>query len=152
MSHRDLLRLFSGILAAVTLPLGVALLCTGAMVERPRSGSPDAFLYSGAALAATGAGLALVFVALSRRAAAERRRRHEGARGRATVVRARWNPRVRSGHRIGVELTVRLAAAAVAREKVTRTLLLEPGGLAEGQQIAVAYDPADPANFEPLPA
>ena len=81
-----------------------------------------------------------------RRAAARRRR--AGDRAQATIVAARLNPYVRIGVLLSYTLTVRFEPAG----EVTRPLLVSPATrLQAGDEIEVAYDPADPANFEPLP-
>ena len=150
MSRRTLFRLLLGILTVVFLPLGLAFLCVGALVDQPSSGRPAQFLVVGAIAFAAGVLLALGYVLLSRSETAERRRRRAGLRAPATVVRLQWNPQVRSGARISVRLTVRFPAAPTPDGTATRVMLLAPGRLVEGEEIPVLYDPADPANFEPV--
>ena len=152
MSRRTLLRLVLGILTVVFLPLGGAFLFVGALVDQPSRGRPEHFLVVGAIACGAAVALALGFVFLSRSENAERRRRRAGLRALATVVRLQWNPQVRSGARISVRLTVRFPAAPTPDGTVTRVMLLAPGRLVEGEEIPVLYDPADPANFEPVVA
>jgi hypothetical protein len=142
------LRLVTGILAVTFLPLGVTFFIVGLAVENPDRGEPEAFLYLGAALGLAGLVLTLAFVVLWRREAARRQRRRNGLRTSAEVVAVRWKPNVRSGGRIGVELAVSFPGSGGT---VSQTLLMMPTHrLAEGEAIEVLYDPAEPANFEPV--
>jgi hypothetical protein len=132
-----------GILALVFTSLGVAFLAVG---FAGAGNDPEGFQIIGAASLAAGlvfAGIALV--ARSRLRAAARRRR-EGDRARATIVRAQLQPYTRIGVLLTYTLTVRFAPAG----EVTRKLLVPPSlALKAGEEIEVVYDPEDPANFEP---
>jgi hypothetical protein len=142
------LRLLTGILAVTFLPLGVTFLVVGLVVENPDRGEPEAFVYLGAALGLVGLVLAAAFYVLWRREAARRQRRRNGLRTNAEVVGVRWKPNVRSGAKIGVELAVSFPGSGGT---VSQTLLMMPTDrLAAGEAIEVLYDPAEPANFEPV--
>ena len=144
-------RLVVGILALTLLPLGVVFLAVGAVVDEPRRGRPEDFVAAGAVLALVGAGFALAFALLSRRAAARRRRRREGTRAMAEVVRADLNPSVRKGASVLLRLTVRLPAAGTPGGTVTgKFFVVPPSPFAVGEQVEIVHDPADPANFEPV--
>ena len=133
-------RLLSGILAAVFLPLGVAFTVVGVV-------SMQVFLYAGLPFLVAGLACAVAFVVLQRQEVARRRRRREGPRTSAEVVRAEWNPGVRVGSWLTVKLTVRFPAAGTA----TRTVLIPPTmRLTEGGSLEILYDPQEPANFEPV--
>jgi hypothetical protein len=146
------LRLVSGILALTFLPIGLVFLVIGLTVEDADRGEPEAFLYLGPALALVGVVFALTFAVLQRREIASRRRRREGLRATVEIVRAQFNPNVRSGSSMSLRLTVRFPSAGTADGTVSRTLMAKPtNDLTEGARIEILYDPADPANFEPLP-
>jgi hypothetical protein len=143
------LRLVSGILAVTFLPLGLAFVVVGLVVDKPDSGSPEAFVYVGIPLALAGVACAVVFVVQWRRERARRARRRQGLRARAEVVEADVNWSVRVNGRPALRLTVRFAGAGT----VGGTFLVGPGPApAPGESIDVLYDPADPSNFEPAPA
>ena len=145
------LRLVLAILAVTFVPLGLVFVVVGLVVDQPDRGRPEGFLYTGAALGLVGFTLALAFVALRRREATRRRRRHEGIRTTAEIVRARLIPNVRMGSSLTLNLTVRFSAAGTADGTVSRTLLVAPSSrLSEGARIEILYDPADPSNFEPV--
>ena len=142
-----LIRLLSGILAVTFLPLGLAFVVVGLVVDEPRSGTPEAFLYVGAALAAVGLVLAVVFLVARGREAERRRRRQAGTRTQAEVVTSRVNRGMRVNGSPALELTVRFAAAGT----VSGTFFIGPtDGPTEGAWIDVLYDPGDPSNFEPV--
>jgi hypothetical protein len=146
------LRLVVGILAVTFLPIGLTFTIIGLVVDEPDRGRPEAFLYTGIALGLVGAGFALAFVVLWRREAERRRRRREGLRTTAEVVRAKLNPNVRTGSSMAMNLTVRFPSAGTPDGTVRRTLFVEPSSrLTEGARIEIVYDPADPSNFEPAP-
>jgi hypothetical protein len=108
------------------------------------------FAYSGIPRALIGGGCAARFVVLWRRARERRRRRRAGLRASVEVVRSHINPSLRSGRRLGLDLTVRMPNAGTPDGNVTQTFLVDPNTApAEGSRIEVLYDPADPANFEP---
>jgi hypothetical protein len=138
-------RLLSGILAATFLPLGVAFVIVGLAVQHPDRGQPHAFLYIGAPFAVLGGALAATFVVLWRREAGRRRRRRQGLRTGAEVVRADVNWNVRVNGRPMLKLTVRLQD-----ETVSGAFVVGDGPIpTPGSRIQVLYDPSDPANFEP---
>jgi hypothetical protein len=141
-------RLLCGILAAVFVPLGVVFTLVGLLDEHPDRGSPRAFLYIGIPIAAAGFALLTTFLVLWRREAARRRRRRQGLRAGAEVVSAELNWRVRVNGRPLLTLTVRLADATVSGDFVLRHW--PPPD--PGTRIDVVYDPANPANFEPVTA
>ena len=142
-------RLVTGILAAVFLPLGLVFTTIGLLAEDVDRGEPEGFLYAGIPLAVVGGGLLCAFAALQGRERDRRRRRREGLRASAEVVEARMNTGVRSGSKFALRLTVRFAPAGTA----TTSLMWDPmQPLRPGDRIEVLYDPADPANFEPAAA
>jgi hypothetical protein len=94
---------------------------------------------------AVGLVLALAFGLLQRRELARRRRRRAGLRASAEVVSVRLNPSVHSGAKVSTNLTVEFAG-----NTVSTTFLELPNTFAEGSTIEVVYDPAEPANFEPV--
>jgi hypothetical protein len=108
------------------------------------AGGPEAFKILGPACLGTALVLAAILVPVRRRARAAQAAMT--ARGRATVEGVELHPYVRVGSLVNVTLTVRLAGREVSRRvNVSPLLRLEPGA-----EIDVAYDPADPARFEPL--
>lgn len=126
-------RLLAGILACVFVPLGIVFTAL-----EPSAGLP--FLALGALFAAA-------FGVLSQRAGAARRRRRDGLRAPARVVHARLHAGVRVGVLLTYDLTVTFPAAP---GEVTQRVLVAPNvTLTPGEEILVAYDPADPTNFEP---
>jgi hypothetical protein len=139
------LRLVLGILAVTLLPLGVVFVVVGLLVDEPRSGEPESFVYVGAPLALAGLVLATAFAVLQRREIARRRRRRQGLRARAEVVTADVNWSVRVNGRPALRLTVRLPGAGT----VSGTFLAGREDPAPGDWIEVLYDPAEPSNFEP---
>jgi hypothetical protein len=141
-------RLLSGILTAVFVPLGVAFTLVGLLDHHPDRGSPEAFVYVGAAIAVAGFACLATFLVLWRREAARRRRRRQGLRAGVEVVSADLNWRVRVNGRPMLRLTVRLPGGAVSGNFVLRHW--PPPD--PGTRIDVVYDPADPANFEPVTA
>jgi hypothetical protein len=144
-------RLLLGILAVTFLPLGIAFVVVGLTVDEPDRGQPEAFLYSGIAFTAVGAALAIGFVVMWRREAERRRRRREGLRTTAEIVRAQFNPSVRVNGRLALKLTVRFATAGTPDGTVTTTVLAAPSNHpTEGERIEIVYDPAEPSNFEPV--
>jgi hypothetical protein len=144
------LRLILGILAVTFVPLGVVFVVLGLVVDEPDRGRPEAFVYVGAPLALTGLAFTVAFILLWRREAARRRKRRQGLRTRAEVVRADLNFGVRLNGRPALRLTVRFPAASTLGGTVSGTFF---GGarydLAPGEWIDIVYDPADPSNFEP---
>lgn len=139
-------RLLTGILASVFLPLGVAFTGIGLVADDVDSGSPDDFLMIGVPLLAVGLALTAVFGVLMGRARAARRRRREGARAQATIVHAHLH----SGVRMGVLLTYDLTVVFPAGGEVTQRVFVAPNvPLTPGEEIEIAYDPAEPSNFEP---
>lgn len=142
-----IMRLLSGILAVVVLPLGIVFTTIGLVADDVDSGSPEDFLKLGLLLLAVGLLLAVVFAVSWRGAAAAKRRRREGARAQARIIQARLHPGVRVGVLLTYDLTVAFPAAG---GEVTRRVMIAPNvQLTPGEEIEVAYDPADPANFEP---
>jgi len=145
------LRLATGILAAVFLPLGLAFVVVGLVVDKPDRGEPEAFLYIGAGLAVVGLAFVLAFGVLWRKEAARRRRRREGLRTKAEVVRAEENWSIRVNDKPALNLTVRFAGAGTSDGTVTGTFFRGARyGLAPGDWIDIVYEPADPSNFEPV--
>ena len=143
-----LYRLLSGILAATFIPLGVVFTLIGLLDDHRDRGSPKAFLYVGLPIAAASFACLAAFLVLWRREAARRRRRRQGLRAGAEVVSAELNWRVRVNGRPMLTLTVRLPDGTVSGNFVLRHW--PPPD--PGTRIDVVYDPADPANFEPVTA
>lgn len=138
-------RLTSGILACVLLPLGIAFTAIGLAADDVDSGSPEGFLVTGLAILVAGVLCAVAFAALTGRARAARDRRRNGARATARIVRAH----LRAGVRVGVLLTYDLTVTFPAAGEVTRRVLVAPNvTLVPGEDVEIAYDPADPADFE----
>lgn len=139
-------RLLTGIFACVLLPLGLAFTVIGLVADDVRSGSPEDFRYVGLAILGVGIADLAAFLALQRRHTQRRRRRVEGARAQAVLVQALLRPGVRVGVLHTYDLTVRFEPAGEVRQMVmvAPTIRLVPG-----EPIEVAYDPADPSNFEP---
>ena len=138
-------RLVIAIWALVLLVLGGAFLVVALV-----AGQDSAVVVSAATLA-PGVLLALLTWWLHARARAERRRRHEGDRAAAEVVRARLHTMTRIGVMLTYTLTVRFAPAGAAAGEFTRQVLAPPTHpLRAGQRIEICYDPHDPANFEPV--
>jgi hydrogenase-4 membrane subunit HyfE len=143
------LRLMTGIWALVLVLLGVVFVTLGLVLGDDQRTFADV----GAAILALGVVLALVAWLLHSRARAERRRRREGAHAVAEVLDARLHTMTRIGVMLTYTATVRFAPAGAAERDITRTLLVPPTHpLVAGQRIEICYDPADPANFEPLSA
>jgi hypothetical protein len=127
-----------GILTLVFSVLGIAYTIVGL------AGGPDAFTILGPVCLGTALVCGAILVPLRARARAAQEAMT--ARGRATVAGVELHPYVRVGSLVNVTLTVRLAGREVSRRvNVSPLLRLEPGA-----EIEVAYDPADPARFEPL--
>lgn len=133
-------RLVAGILAIVFLALGIPFLILGFVGEVEDA---DGFKSSGSAAFAAGLIAAAIFVALTRRAKAQQRRRTQTAQ--VEIVAARLNQYTRIGVMLTYDLTVRLADGRTFTRKVLvpPTTPLTPGGSAE-----IRYDPDDPGNFE----
>lgn len=145
------LRLTLGILAVTLVPLGVVFVVLGLVVDEPDRGRPEAFLYVGAPLALTGLAFTVAFILLWRREAARRQRRRQGLRTKAEVVRADVNWRVRLNGRPALRLTVRFPAASTSDGTVSGTFVAGARyDLTPGEWIDILYDPAEPANFEPV--
>lgn len=145
------LRLTLGILAVTLVPLGVVFIVLGLVLDDPHRSRPEAFVYVGAPLAVTGLLLTVAFVALWRREAARRRRRRQGLRTRAEVVRADVDRRVRVKDKPALRLTVRLPAASTSDGTVSGTFFAAARyDMTPGEWIEIVYDPAEPANFEPV--
>ena len=143
------LRITLGILAVVFLPLGLVFTIVGLTVDQPDSGRPEDFLYTGAGLGLAGVALLVGFLVLRGREAARRRRRQEGLRTTAEVVRVQLKPGVRVGSLVALDLTVRFAAAGTADGTVSRMMLVSPlSRITEGEPVEIMYDPAEPSNFE----
>ena len=139
-------RLLTGILACVLVPLGIAFTVVGLVADDVDSGSPEGFLVVGPSFLAVGMLLVAVFAVLSRRAGAAPRRRQEGVRTMARIVHAH----LLAGVRIGVLVTYDLTVTFPAAGEVTRRVSVAPNvQLTAGEEIEIAYDPADPSNFEP---
>ena len=137
-------RLVIAIWALVLLILGVVFLVVALV-----AGQDSAVV--GAATVAPGVLLALATWVLHARARGERRRRHEGERVVAEVVRARLHTMTRIGVMLTYTLTVRFAPVGAVAAEFTRQVLAPPTHpLRVGQRIEICYDPHDPANFEPL--
>ena len=129
-------RLVLGILAVTFLPLGAVFVVIGLVVEEPDSGRPEDFVYVGAAIGLAGVVLAIAFAILWQREAARRRRRREGPRATAEIVRALPKPGVRSRDWMAVELTVRFPAAGTRHpDAVRRHRDRLPRGRAHGDRL-----------------
>jgi hypothetical protein len=145
MLGAPVVRLVIAIWALVLLILGVVFLVIASVA------GPDSAVVAGAATLAPGVLLALVTWVLHVRARAARRRRHEGERVVAEVVRARLHTMTRIGVMLTYTLTVRFAPVGGAAAEFTRQVLAPPTHpLRAGQRIEICYDPHDPANFEPM--
>ena len=132
------LRLVAMILGIVFVALGIPFVIIGLVAD-----DGGAFLVVGLAALAVGAVMTAVFVTLARRAAAEKGRR--SARAEVEVVDARLHQYTRIGVMLTWTATVRYADG----RDFTRTVLVAPTiPLAAGERVGVAYDPADPGNFE----
>jgi hypothetical protein len=143
MLGAPVVRVVIAIWALVLLILGVTFLVLGAVAGQA--------VVVGVATLAPGVLLALVTWVLHARARAERRRRHEGERVVAEVVRARLHTMARIGVMLTYTLTVRFAPVGAAAAEFTRQVLAPPTHpLRVGQRIEICYDPHDPENFEPL--
>jgi len=140
-----LARLLLFIFAVTFLPIGIIFGAIGLLADDVDRGEPEAFAYLGAVFTAVGLVLAVAFGVLQRREIARRRRRRAGLRTTAEIVSVRLNPNVRSGAKVSTNLTVRFSDNTVS----TKFLAL-PNTYAEGTTIEVVYDPAEPANFEPV--
>ena len=138
-------RLLLFIFAVTFLPMGIIFGAIGLLADDVDRGEPEAFAYLGAVFSAVGLVLAVAFGVLTRREIARRRRRRAGLRTTAEIVRVRLNPSVHSGAKVSTNLTVRFSGQTVA----TKFLEL-PHTYTEGATIEVLYDPAEPANFEPV--
>jgi hypothetical protein len=126
------------IVALVFSLLGIAYTVVGF------AGGPGAFKILGPAFLA--AALVLVAILMPVRKRARAARAALTARGPATVVGVELHPYVRVGSLVNVTLTVRLAGREVSRRvNVSPLQRLEPDA-----EIEVAYDPGDPANFQPV--
>ncbi len=140
-------RLVMGILALTFLPLGVVFVILGLVVDNPSRGEPGGLLYPGVGIGLAGIAVAIVFVVLWRREQERKRRRRAGLRASAEVVGVRLRPNVRSSGSIAMDLTVR---DPTGTGTVAGTFMVIPTlAPAEGAQIEILYDPADPSNFEP---
>lgn len=127
------LRMMTGIWAAVLLLLGAVFLLLGLLLDDER-----AFVPVGAGTLALGLVLALVTGVLHSRAQAERRRRREGARAVAEVLAARLHTMTRIGVMLTYTATVRFAPAGAAERDFTRKLLVPPTyPLQAGQRIEI---------------
>jgi hypothetical protein len=140
-----LARLLLFIFAATFLPMGIIFGAIGLLADDVDRGDPEAFAYLGAVFTAVGLVLAIGFGVLTRREVQRRRRRRAGLRTTADVVSVRLNPSVHSGAKVSTNLTVRFSGLTVS----TKFLEL-PNTYQEGARIEVVYDPAEPANFEPV--
>ena len=141
-----LARMLLFIFAVTFLPMGIIFGAIGLLADDVDRGEPEAFLYLGAVLTAVGLVLAIAFGVLQRRELARRRRRRAGLRTTAQIVSVQMNANVHSGARVSTTLTVRFAGAG----EVSTKLLALPYTYTEGATIEVVYDPAEPANFEPV--
>ena len=141
-----LARMLLFIFAVTFLPMGIIFGAIGLLADDVDRGEPEAFAYLGAVFTAVGLALAIAFGVLQRREFARRRRRRAGLRTTAEIVSVRLNPNVHSGARVSTHLTVRFAGAA----EVSTKFLALPYTYTEGATIEVLYDPAEPANFEPV--
>jgi hypothetical protein len=141
-----LARLLLFIFAATFLPMGIVFGVIGLVADDVDRGEPEAFVYLGAVFTAVGVLLAIAFGVLQRRELARRRRRRAGLRTTAEIVSVRLNPSVHSGARVSTRLTVRFVGAG----EVSTMLLALPHTYTEGATVEVLYDPAEPANFEPV--
>jgi hypothetical protein len=141
-----LARLLLFIFAATFLPMGIVFGVIGLVADDVDRGEPEAFVYLGAVFTAVGVLLAIAFGVLQRRELARRRRRRAGLRTTAEIVSVRLNPSVHSGARVSTHLTVRFVGAG----EVSTMLLALPHTYTEGATVEVLYDPAEPANFEPV--
>ena len=140
-----LARLLLFIFAVTFLPMGIIFGAIGLLADDVDRGEPEAFAYLGAVFTAVGLVLAVAFGVLQRRELARRRRRRAGLRTPAEVVAVHLNTNVHSGAKVSTNLTVRFAG-----NTVSTTFLALPHTYAAGSTIEVVYDPAEPANFEPV--
>ena len=140
-----LARLLLFIFAVTFLPMGIIFGAIGLLADDVDRGEPEAFAYLGAVFTAVGLVLAVAFGVLQRREFARRRRRRAGLRTAAEVVGVQLNTNVHSGARVSTNLTVRFAGNTVSTK-----LLALPNTYAAGATIEVVYEPAEPANFEPV--
>ena len=139
-------RLLTGILACVLVPLGAVFVVLGLVLDDLDRGEPEDFVYVGAPLLAAGLAFAAAFAVLRARERERGRRRKQGLRAVARVVRADW----RSGIRVGAWLTYDLTVHFDAGGTVTRRVLVMPGTkILAGESIEILYDPDEPSNFEP---
>src|SRR5687768_3414375 len=141
-----LARLLLFIFAVTFLPMGLIFLVIGLLADDVDRGEPKAFVYLGAIFTVVGLVLAMAFGVLQRREFARRRRRRAGLRTTAEIVAVRLNSSFHSGAKVSTHLTVRFTGAG----EVSTTLLALPYTYTEGATIEVLYDPAEPANFEPV--
>ena len=149
MVSRIVVRMVVAIWALVLVVLGVVNLLVGLLA----GDEVKAFVPVGGALLAVGVVLGLISLWLRARANEERRRREDGGRAIAEVVEARLHTMTRIGVMLTYTVTVRFAPEGGPVETFTRTVLVAPTlHLEAGRQVEVAYDPNDPANFEPLRA
>ncbi len=140
-----LARMLLFIFAVTFLPIGIIFGAIGLLADDVDRGEPESFAYLGAVFTAVGLVLAVAFGVLQRREIARRRRRRAGLRTPAEIVSVRLNTNVHSGAKVSTNLTVRFSGNTVS----TKFLAL-PNTYAEGATIEVVYDPAEPANFEPV--
>ncbi len=140
-----LARMMLFIFAVTFLPMGIIFGAIGLLADDVDRGEPQAFAYLGAVFTALGLVLAIGFGVLQRREIARRRRRRAGLRTTAEIVSVRLNTNVHSGAKVSTNLTVLFSGNTVS----TKFLEL-PNTYTEGSTIEVLYDPAEPANFEPV--
>ena len=137
-------RLVTGILTAVLIPLGAVFVLVGLFVDDGR-----AFVICGAVALGMGTAFAISFVSLTRHfRARDERRKQEGVRDTALVEEAELQTYIRNGVLLTYDVTLRFAAAG----KISARVSVVPGTeLVEGAEVPILYDPTEPANFEILP-
>lgn len=137
------IRLVSGILTTVFIPLGITFTVLGLTLDEGSA----AFLATGLPLLALGLACAGTFVVAHRREIERRRRRQAGPRVQARIVRAVFKPHTQNGALLTYDLTVSFPAGGT----VTQRQYLIPGtDVTEGSYLEICYDPAEPSNFQPV--
>ena len=135
-----ILRLVSGILGIVFLALGIPFLILGFVSNVEDA---EGFKAVGAPILAAGLIAGAIFVALGKRARAEKRRRTQSAQ--VEIVEAKLNQYTRIGVMLTYDLTIRFPDGRA----FTRKVLVPPGTpMKSGEITEVRHDPGDLGNFE----